>query len=52
MIFITAKFQVKPEHADRWPQLAGPFTEAMIGEALASRELMDQMRQMGEVTGG
>jgi len=28
------------------------FTDDSIGEALAKRELMDQLRQMGEVTGG
>src|SRR5258708_39706990 len=28
MIFITAKFQVRPEDADRWPQIAAEFTEA------------------------
>ena len=28
------------------------FTEESIGEALAKRELMDHLRQMGEVTGG
>jgi uncharacterized protein YaiI (UPF0178 family) len=28
------------------------FTEDSIGEALASRELMRQLREMGEVTGG
>jgi quinol monooxygenase YgiN len=28
MIFITAKFRVLPEHADRWPEIARPFTEA------------------------
>ena len=28
------------------------FTEDSIGEALAKRELMDQLRQMGAVTGG
>ena len=28
------------------------FTEASIGEALATRELMEQLRQMGAVTGG
>ena len=33
MIFITAKFRVKPEHAERWPQIAAPFTEATRGEA-------------------
>jgi quinol monooxygenase YgiN len=26
MIFITAKFQVKPEDADRWPEIAKEFT--------------------------
>lgn len=29
-----------------------PFTEDSIGEALASRELMDQLRQMGMASGG
>lgn len=33
MIFITAKFQVRPEYADQWPQLAAEFTEATRGEA-------------------
>jgi uncharacterized protein len=28
------------------------FTEDSIGEAMAKRELMDQLRQMGEITGG
>jgi quinol monooxygenase YgiN len=28
MIFITAKFQVRPEYADEWPQIAAGFTEA------------------------
>jgi quinol monooxygenase YgiN len=28
MIFITAKFKVRPEDADRWPQIAAEFTEA------------------------
>lgn len=32
MIFITAKFRVLPEHADRWPQIAAEFTEATLGE--------------------
>ena len=26
MIFITAKFQVRPEDADRWPEIARDFT--------------------------
>ncbi|MBL7259175.1 putative quinol monooxygenase [Paractinoplanes lichenicola] len=33
MIFITAKFLVKPEYADRWPELAKAFTEATRAEA-------------------
>ncbi|QNK81493.1 putative quinol monooxygenase [Nakamurella sp. PAMC28650] len=28
MIFITAKFQVRPEDADRWMDIAGEFTAA------------------------
>jgi quinol monooxygenase YgiN len=32
MIFITAKFQVKPEDADRWPEITREFTEATRNE--------------------
>ena len=32
MIFITAKFQIRPEDADRWPQIAAEFTEATRSE--------------------
>lgn len=32
LIFITAKFPVKPEHADEWPSLAREFTEATRAE--------------------
>jgi quinol monooxygenase YgiN len=32
MIFITAKFRVLPEHADKWPQIAGAFTQATRSE--------------------
>ncbi|OEU85150.1 antibiotic biosynthesis monooxygenase [Streptomyces abyssalis] len=32
MIFITAKFRVLPEHADRWPEIARDFTEATRAE--------------------
>ena len=32
MIFITAKFRVKPEHAERWPELSAPFTQATRSE--------------------
>ncbi len=33
MIFITAKFQVLPQHADDWPEIARPFTQATRAEA-------------------
>jgi quinol monooxygenase YgiN len=32
MIFITAKFLVKAEDADRWPAIAGAFTAATRSE--------------------
>jgi quinol monooxygenase YgiN len=32
MIFITAKFQVLPEHADAWPEISADFTAATRGE--------------------
>jgi quinol monooxygenase YgiN len=32
MIFITAKFQVLPEHAAAWPEIVGNFTAATRGE--------------------
>lgn len=32
MIFITAKFRVLPEHADRWPAIADAFTQATRSE--------------------
>ncbi|WP_113700612.1 putative quinol monooxygenase [Nonomuraea lactucae] len=32
MIFITAKFRVLPEHADRWPEIADEFTRATRAE--------------------
>jgi quinol monooxygenase YgiN len=32
MIFITAKFQVRPEDAEQWPQIAAEFTKATQGE--------------------
>ena len=28
MIFITAKFRIRPEDADRWPEIARDFTTA------------------------
>jgi quinol monooxygenase YgiN len=32
MIFITAKFRVKPEDADRWPEITRSFTQATRAE--------------------
>lgn len=32
MIFITAKFRVRPEHADGWPEITKAFTEATRSE--------------------
>ena len=32
MIFITAKFPVLPEHADRWPEISRAFTSATRAE--------------------
>jgi quinol monooxygenase YgiN len=32
MIFITAKFQIKPEHAENWPEISRAFTEATRAE--------------------
>jgi quinol monooxygenase YgiN len=32
MIFITAKFPIQPEHADRWPEIAADFTRATRAE--------------------
>ncbi len=32
MIFITAKFRIRPEYADQWPQIAAEFTAATRAE--------------------
>ena len=32
MIFITAKFEVRPEDADRWPEITRAFTSATRAE--------------------
>ena len=32
MIFITAKFRIKPEDADQWPEISREFTDATRGE--------------------
>jgi quinol monooxygenase YgiN len=32
LIFITAKFAIKSEHADEWPEISRAFTEATRAE--------------------
>jgi quinol monooxygenase YgiN len=32
MIFITAKFRIKPEYAEQWPAISREFTEATRNE--------------------
>jgi quinol monooxygenase YgiN len=32
MIFITAKFRIRPEYADQWPGIASEFTQATRAE--------------------
>jgi len=32
VIFITAKFRIRPEDADRWPDISRDFTQATRGE--------------------
>jgi quinol monooxygenase YgiN len=32
LIFITARFRIKPEHADAWPEISRAFTEACRAE--------------------
>lgn len=32
MIFITAKFRIRPDDADRWPEISRAFTTATRGE--------------------
>jgi len=32
MIFITTKFRIKPDDADGWPSIVGPFTQATRAE--------------------
>ncbi len=32
MIFITAKFRIRPEYADDWPRIAADFTAATRAE--------------------
>jgi quinol monooxygenase YgiN len=32
LIFITAKFRIRPDDADRWPEISRSFTEATRAE--------------------
>jgi quinol monooxygenase YgiN len=32
LIFITAKFRIRPEHAEQWPAITRPFTTATRSE--------------------
>ncbi len=55
-IAVTADVPLADRCLQRGARVVAPdgrlFTLATIGDALASRELMDHLRQMGEVTGG
>jgi hypothetical protein len=55
-IAVTADIPLADRCLKRGARVVSPtgrvFTEASIGEALANRELMEHLRQMGEVTGG
>ena len=55
-IAITADIPLAAACLEKGGRVVGPrgrpFTEQSIGDALATRELMSQLREMGEVTGG
>ena len=55
-IVITADIPMASECLKKGARVIGPrgrpFTEDSIGGALATRELMSQLRDMGEMTGG
>ena len=55
-IVVTADIPLAARCLERGARVIAPngslFTEDSIGEALASRELMDHLRQMGVATGG
>ena len=55
-IVVTADIPLAALCLDKGSSVLGPrghlFTEDSIGGALATRELMSQIREMGEVTGG
>jgi len=55
-IVVTADIPLAGRCLKRGARVIAPygqtFTEASIGDALASRDLLEHLRQMGEVTGG
>ena len=55
-VAVTADIELAARCLDRGARVLGPkgrmFTEDSIGDALATRALMDQIRQTGEITGG
>jgi len=55
-VVVTADIPLAARCLERGARVVSPtgkeFTEDSIGNALATRELMDQLRAMGEVTGG
>ncbi len=55
-IVITADIPLAARCLEKGARVLGPkgrvFTEAGIGDALATRELLSQLRDCGEVTGG
>ncbi len=55
-VVVTTDIPLAARCLENGAQVLGPtgkvFTEEMIGEALASRELLQQLREAGVVTGG
>lgn len=55
-IAVTADIPLAAACLEKGARVTGPrgrpFTEQSIGDALATRELMSQLREMGEMTGG
>ena len=44
MIFIAAKFRVRPEDADRWPEISAEFTAATRERRVSVVRLVAQPR--------
>jgi uncharacterized protein YaiI (UPF0178 family) len=55
-VVVTADVPLAARCLEKGARVLGPtgrpFTEADIGQALATRDLLDRLRQAGEVTGG